>query len=138
MRGGDQVAKLFASAGDRSSENDPIYKALSQCLGGLIQHRGAPALIKGQGGNVPPVVWQYPVIVCGGSGEFFKTDVATSAAPNKFDSNFLLEVNYAFLNINRMTIREYFLIDIVWFSRLEQLLAALDHEMENAKTLVID
>jgi hypothetical protein len=125
------VAKLFSSG--KGEESDPIYKAVAQCLGGLIHHRG----------QIPPpptlgkAFVRYPVIVHSGGPYFHRTGVSPGDGPaTLLDSNFMLEVNYAFREPGGDSKREYFLIDVVSVNSLDGFFRSLEHEVENAWQLM--
>jgi hypothetical protein len=136
---GSAVAKLFASQKQKGDENDPMFKALNQCLNGFIHNKPREMLI-------PPAddeetrQLSYPVIVCSDFGKFFRTHVEDddAIAPVRLKDNFALEVNYAFVGPSGRPERRYFLIDVVEAAQLDTFLTALEDEVEAAKVLFGD
>jgi hypothetical protein len=69
-------------------------------------------------GTSPP----YRIEVIGGDG-----------SPVPLTSNFVLEVNYAYLDQRGRNQQQYFLVDVVNFSCLSDFFAALNQEIEAAQ-----
>jgi hypothetical protein len=111
-----RVAKLFASQNARDAEQEQIFKALNQSLNATIALRYTNVF--------PPSDWRvvlvvnYSVIVCSGFDRVFAVDLEKDATPTKAADTFLLEVNYAYLDADRQSVAEYFLIDVVAFDSL--------------------
>lgn len=125
----NQVAKLYATEDCKDVESDPIFRALTQCLNGLINSRGVKPVIA----DVPHLPClksvEYPVIVCSNFDEqFFRTRVIGDGGVERLTDNFHIEINYAYRGPTTVR-REYFLVDVVDFQRLAQFLAMLDTEM---------
>ena len=125
-----QVAKLFSSGGDRNAENDPIYRAVTQCLGGLIHNRRMQHLVSRGAERMFTI--PYPVILWSGGERFYRTEVQDSNSIQKVEANFLLEVDYAYLGLNGQAVREYFLIDVINFAQLDVFLSALNRDVVDA------
>lgn len=124
------VAKLFASDFRRGEEKEPIYMALNQSLGALIQLAGFPPLTTQQATEVEfTVTPRYPVIVCSSFDRFRRTDLK-GADPLHLNDNFLMEVNYAFSNSANRPLQKYALIDVVSWKLIDQFLRDLDTEAE--------
>jgi hypothetical protein len=135
---GTQVAKLFRSA---TNKQDPIYTGLAQSLGALIQRRGLEPMLRSSNDKGEPakeMTVQYPVIICSdGPPSFYRTEIEghpSSVLPE--DHLFQLEVDYAYMGSKNRIAQEYFLIDIVRFSRLGVFLQLLDVEAEEAARLL--
>jgi hypothetical protein len=133
----DSVAKLFASESKRGEDNDPIFKALNQVLNGYVHNKGSALLIPSRDTEHVTLL-EYPVVVCSDFSTFYRADVEQKQELERIEDNFLLEVNYAFLNANKITCRDYFLIDVVQFSNLQTLFESLNHEIANVQLLVGD
>lgn len=131
------VAKLFASESKRNEDNDPIFRALNQCLNGLIHNRRSEPLIPAKGTEQIVHHLNYPVIICSDFKTFYRTDIPKNKNPEKIIGNFLLEVNYAFVDRDKAR-RDYFLVDLVEYASLDAFFSALDHEVENAMYLLGD
>ena len=137
LRAGGLVAKLFASkaALNRKEENDPIYVAISQCLGALVQN---PPFITADDGGTPTHTIRYPMVVCQDNAQLFSAHVSDPDGPvTPLDRNFLLETNYAYLRRGNPH-REYFLIDVVRLSGLTDFFAALEAERKEAHSILDD
>ncbi len=131
-----EVARLFASAGKKGEENDPIFRALNQCLNGYLFHKDkfdTEPLIPRERGEQARVL-QYPVIICSGFSKFFRTDMYGDQKASEIGDNFLLEVNYAYKH-EELQKRGYFLLDVVSDEKLDAFLDAIDNEVEGAKLL---
>lgn len=133
----DSVAKLYASESKRSEENDPIFRALNQALSGLVHNKGSELLIPATQTEAVTLV-EYPVIVCSNFSTFFRTDVQGDESVESIRDNFLLEVNYAFVDRNKANRRDYFLIDVISFESLNSFFDAIEHEVDHIKILVGD
>jgi hypothetical protein len=131
------VAKLFASESKRSEDNDPIFRALNQCLNGFVHNRGGELLSPARG-NEQITLLEYPVIICSDFRTFYRTDIPKGQDPERIRGNFLLEVNYAFVDKNKANRRDYFLVDVVEYASLDAFVAVLNHEVEHAKLLIGD
>jgi hypothetical protein len=129
LAAGRHVAKLFASDHQRAADNDPVFRAVNQVLNGLIQGRSMKPLTESSAGGAA-LTLDYPLILCSSFQHFFRTEVENGPDPTPIDGNFLLEVNYAYLNRNGHTIREYFLADVVEFARFDAFEAAIEREMK--------
>src|ERR1700733_7192733 len=136
---GSDVAKLFASQKHKGDENDPMFRALNQCLHGFIHNEPREMLIPSADDEEIRQL-SYPVIVCSDFGKFFRTHVEDddAVAPVRLKDNFALEVNYAFVGPSGSPERRYFLIDVVEASQLDTFLTALEYEVDAAKLLFGD
>ena len=137
IKGIKNVAKLYATEGKRTEDNDPIFRALNQCLNGFIHNRGGEWLHPARD-NEEIHSLEYPVVVCSDFATFFQTDVRTGRDPEPINDNFLLEINYAFIDTAGTSRRDYFLIDMVEFARLDAFLTAIDLEIRAAAVMVGD
>jgi len=124
---GDQrVAKLFASEKGKDLVNEPIYKAINQSLNAMIYFRHEPP-IQQQARGIPETVC-YPIIILNDFKKIFGVNIGESGNSKITDKFFQLEINYAYLdtNTNRRNMNEYFLIDVVDYTYLDDFL----HEIE--------
>lgn len=123
-----KVAKLFASKNKPAPENEAMYRALNQSLNALIYLRGGESIIPDvQNSRIPTLeVVEIPVIVCNSFGDFYKVEMDNPATPQSIDENFLLEVNYAYLDPHGARRSEYLLVDVVDFGKLDSYLAVLE------------
>jgi hypothetical protein len=140
LNSGGDAAKLFArSKQPVQEENDPTYKALAQCLGGLIHYRYLPPLFVSKFEGASATFLKYPVIVHSPNADFYSTRVESSdTVPDKLTNNFLLEVNYAYRRMTGADELEYFLIDVVGYDRLDKFLAIIDRESLSAMKALDD
>jgi hypothetical protein len=123
--GEEKVAKLFSSGYEKQLESEPIYKAINQCLHGMIYYRNLPSIIPGNGGRKILWIVSYPVIILN-SFEKLYAIVPPNTEPSKIENNFLIEINYAYLDENKNSKNEYFLIDVVEFSKFDSFLKNLE------------
>ena len=137
IRNVTSVAKLFATEGKRSEDNDPIFRAINQCLNGFIHNRGGEWLHPANDHEEIHLL-EYPVMVCSSFSKFFRTDVESGQDPESIGENFLLELNYAFVDDAKARHRDYFLVDVVEFSQLDAFVKAIDNEVQSAVVLVSD
>lgn len=134
----ERVAKLFATGGGRTQENDPFYKALNQAL-------SAAVAMKGNAPNHPDlarrsthgslVLLEYPVIVCSSFAQLYAADFLGDAAPSEMRENFQLEVRYAFMDRHGRQQDQFFLIDVVEFDQLASYETAIVEGVEAAALL---
>ncbi len=120
------VAKLFASNQKNQKDNDIFYKALNQCLNATLYYENRTSAIRNKHDhdNILKIV-NYPIIICDKFDNLFKTDF-DNTSPVPVDTNFVMEVNYAYLNQQKEHVDEYFLIDIVDYSNLESFLNLIE------------
>lgn len=119
----EKVAKLFSSNPSREFENDPIYKALNQSLSAMIYYRNLSSIItpqKDKPMNILETV-RYPIIVLNSFDKIYGV-APFNEKPYKINDTFLLEVNYAYLNENKRSKKECFLIDVISFDKFETFL----------------
>lgn len=135
-----RVAKLFATAGSKTSENEPFYKALNQSLNALVSMRGRPLNIKGQRNReVSPVtVLECPVVVCSSFDRLYGVDFLKDSSPVPIANNFQLEVQYAYVDASGRPRDDYFLLDFVERDRLEEFCKAVDASARAAVQLASD
>jgi hypothetical protein len=124
------VAKLFASDSKRGEEKEPIYVALTQCLGALIQLGAFTLMTNHKASEVDATLTcRYPVVVCSSFDRFRRTNVQ-GADPAPVTDNFLLEVNYAFTNSANRPVQRFALIDMVSWQLIDRFLAELEKEVD--------
>ena len=68
------VAKLFATNTKRQEENDPIFRALNQCLNARIYHDRRRPEVDLEGAEVLATL-HYPVIVCSNLEKLHRTAI---------------------------------------------------------------
>jgi hypothetical protein len=126
----EPVAKLFSADAKKMPENDTIYKAINQSLNAMIYHRYGDSIIPKIGNKHTNILLtvNYPIILFNNFGLLYR--VETSGGKNKpvnISNNFLLEINYAYLNKQRNDVDEYFLIDIINFNNIDNYLDYLEN-----------
>lgn len=129
------VAKISSSQGN-SDEGDVFYKAISQSLGALIYYKqnGISHVIDEYSkqrkvfGTVT-----YPIIVCNSFEKLYKVDTLSlvDEPPQKILDSFQFEVNYAYSSSggDRKMTSEYFLVDVIDFSRFDSVLEMFNKEL---------
>jgi hypothetical protein len=132
-----QVAKLFASPQQKGDEGDPIFRALNQCLNGYINSLRRDSLLDNRANEVITFL-DYPVLVCSDFRKFYRTDIAAAGNPIPVASDFLLELNYAYIDPGRGNTRSYFLVDVLDFGRLDNFVREIEAEVNAAQLLVQD
>jgi hypothetical protein len=134
-----KVAKLFAGETKRNFENEVIYKALNQSLNAMVYHRHTGTIIPNERDNYrDPILRtvELPIILCNSFNNFFRVEMDDQSSPYNIDDNFQLEVNYAYTNSKNRNIDEFFLIDVVDFSKLDNFLSLLDADIEAINVLI--
>jgi hypothetical protein len=136
----EKVAKIFASAGGKASENEPFYKALNQSLNALVSMRGRPLMIKDQRKRpvTPVAVLECPVVVCSSFERLYGVDFLNESSPVRISDNFQLEVQYAYVDANGTSRDDYFLLDFVERHRLEEFCKTVDASASAAVQLASD
>jgi hypothetical protein len=116
----DTVAKVFAT-GDKSQEQEPIYKALSQVLNAYVSMQNRPPIISAlrESNRGACVRLNYPVVVCSEFTKLFRTDFFNDSEPEQIRDNFQLEVQYAYTDSSNSSRNDHFLIDFVSFDQLD-------------------
>ncbi len=110
----NKVAKLFSSNPDKLVDNELIYKAINQSLNAMVYYKNSGSILSDKYGYTKKIV-NYPLIICNTFDKFYKVDVGNNSY-SKIDDNFQLEINYAYLDKDKNSQCDYFLIDIVDFS----------------------
>lgn len=129
---GDKVAKLFAAQGSRDTEREAIYKALNQVLHSMVYLRRKGNLVPAAShSRFPSRSIELPVIVVNRFDQVFRVDMSDLNTITQVDSNFQLEVNYAYLDPAGQGKREYFLVDVVSLELLNDFFAALDRDAQD-------
>lgn len=128
-----KVAKLFAGENNRNIENEVIYKALNQSLNAMVYHRHSESIIPKQSNRQQDILHtiEFPLIVCNSFEKFIRTEIDASEEPKPITNNFQLEVNYAYLNSDKKTVSEFFLIDVVDYNKLDQYLNVIEEDVES-------
>lgn len=114
-----KVAKLFANVKSNSQENDLFYKALNQSLNAMISMEKHPTSVPLEMPDAPVFnVMNFPVVVCNSFEKMFSADFQLDLRPQPIQSNFQLEVLYAYIDTQQKPQNNYFLLDFVEFGQL--------------------
>jgi hypothetical protein len=122
------VAKLFSSKPDKPSDVELIYKAINQSLNAMVYYKHAPSILpdnQNEAGQILRMI-NYPIILFNNFDLIYKVDDTTKNGYSKIDGSFQLEVNYAYLDKNKNSQSEYFLIDVIEFNKLDEFLKTLE------------
>ncbi len=129
-----RVAKLFASSGGKSPDNDPYYRALNQVLNAMVSMRGGqitdPELRRR--GESPVKLIEFPVVVCSSFSQLYGVDFFADSEPQKLAENFQLEIQYAYLDQSATQRSEHLLLDFVEFDQLKEFVAGIDGDARMA------
>lgn len=123
------VAKLFASDKSRSEDNEVINKAINQNLNATVYYRGNPVkLITINSHYVEKILKRisYPLIVVNSFENFHSTAMDGDGETVSITEPFQLEVNYAYIDKERNSHNEYFLIDVVSLDKLTEFLSTIE------------
>ncbi|MFC1568295.1 hypothetical protein ACFL37_01195 [Candidatus Margulisiibacteriota bacterium] len=112
----NKVAKLFASGADKSQQNELFYQALNQSLNAMVYFRSTLSIIpEDRSAKVIETV-NYPIILCNNFDKMYKVDMNDAETKiYQLDNDFMFEVNFAYLDVEKRRKNEYFLIDVVNF-----------------------
>ena len=135
----NEVAKLFATVNpnrdERQPENEIIFSSIDKVLNSLIYYRNTlPNRLTTNPGAVRKPTIQYPLIVVDSFSKLYKTTLDQPEAIGPLDQRiwFLAEVNYAYIKHVGEGIRlqhlDYFLVDIVNFTKFDQYLNLLERQ----------
>jgi hypothetical protein len=114
-----KVAKLFSSKKDKDLMNEPVYKAINQTLNAMIYFRDSPSNIEER--DIIRTV-TYPTVILNNFKNLYRLDIGENNYSLLTESFFQLEVNYAYLDSRKQNMNEYFLIDFVDFSQVDNYL----------------
>jgi len=130
----NHVAKLFADEKTKGADNEIFYKALNQSLNALIYYRNKASIISVSEGrrDYTKYTLNYPIIVCNSFDNLYRVDIETDNDPSNIDENFQLEINYAYIGPAGANRNEYFLIDIIKYDLIDDLLEKFKKDAELA------
>lgn len=120
---GKRVAKLFSSKKDKDLSNELIYKAINQSLNAMIYFRYKHPMLLQERRILRTVC--YPIIILNDFKKIFSVNIGESKYSNIVDKFFQLEINYAYLDTDKNNMNEYFLIDVVDFSHMDDFLSEI-------------
>jgi hypothetical protein len=132
-----KVAKLFASESGKGQDFEPFYKALNQVLNAQVSLGDQLTAIHDLSGRSrgKQILINYPVVVCNSFDRTYGLDFYGGSAPEQITENFLLEVQYAYIDRSGQQRDDYFLVDFVEFDKLQKLTEAITRDAEVAKFL---
>lgn len=119
----EKVVKLFTSEKNKDLSNEPIYKAINQSLNAMIYFRHEPPIQRLDFRILRTVC--YPIIILNDFKKIFSVNIGESSYSGITDKFFQLEINYAYLDPEKRNMNEYFLIDVVDFSHLDDFLSEI-------------
>jgi hypothetical protein len=133
----NRVAKLFTTKAERSIDNDPYYRALTQVLNAMVSMRGRPASLPTTKKRIskPMALLEFPVVVCSSFQQVYGVDFYADSTPEKITNNFQLEIQYAYLGRNRTQRDEHLLLDFVEFNQLDAFVEAIGEDANVAVLL---
>jgi hypothetical protein len=132
----NRVAKVFATASNKNSENEPFYKALNQTLNGMVSMRGRVISIPGVAKSKIPIrTLEFPVVVCSSFASLYFVDFFSESTPQPIVDNFQLELRYAYVDRAGNSLNDYFLLDFIAMDNLEAFISAIDHDAMVLKIL---
>lgn len=117
------VAKIFDSGNGKANENEVFFKASTQCLNALLGNLRQPSIIQKSPRLDCLATVNYPIIVCNKYDQLFKSE---KSIPVQISDMFQLEMNYAYTDYSGKNKREYFLIDVVDFNQIPDLLKEIE------------
>lgn len=135
------VAKLFAGQPNVQTEGEQFYKALNQSLNAMIANTGRETILPIDSRSAARILAtvRYPVILCDSFDRAFRVNIESSDDdPAAIDSNFKLEVNYAYSDSSGRPSNAFFLIDIVNFHNLSSYLDAVNSDVEAMQIVLND
>ena len=135
----ERVAKLFATSSQKGGEGESFYKALNQILNAYVYRHWDKTIIPEEKLKSRPnskKTIKYPVIICNSFDKIFKVNIGDNSDPEGIDKNFLLEVNYAYVDGNKKPKNEYFLIDIVNFEKIGEFLGDIERDSKIIASVV--
>ena len=136
IQGGSTVAKLFGTKADRETDREAIYRALNQALHSMVYLSRKGSIIPNhEGGHLPSRIVELPVIVVNSFDKFFRVDMGEEEVTPLRD-NFLLEVNYAYLDPQKGNRSEYFLVDVISYETLDDFFRSLEGDVDAMKPLM--
>lgn len=123
----EEVAKLFSSTPDKQPGNEIIYKAINQSLNAMVYYRDTDSILpqKNRFRNIMRII-NYPLILCNNFDSIYRVDKTAENGYVKITDDFQLEVNYAYLDTNKKSRDEYFLIDVVELNKFDAFLKKLE------------
>lgn len=72
----------------------------------------------------------YPLIVLNSFKNIYGVDMDSAKSRRDIDANFKLEVNYAYLDLTKSHVNEFFLIDILSYETIDAFLGELEKDVE--------
>lgn len=130
-----RVAKLFATSPNKTTENEPFYKALNQALNGMVSLRGQAISIPNTRIS-PSAVLEFPVVVCNSFSSIYSANFDNDEEPQEITDNFQLEVRYAYIDRYQNQRDDYFLLDFIEFEKLNKFMESISQDAESAAYLI--
>lgn len=129
----NKVAKLFST---NANKDDVVYRAITQCLNAQIyydQWHNCPIHFGfHEHKEVATQLLKFPMIICDNFNNLIKIDFdekdKNGYTANEIGDSFQIETNYIFLDKNKKSETEYFLIDILNLNDIESFLQKVETE----------
>lgn len=128
-----RVAKVYSTAQNRESENDPYFKALNQVLNGYLNLRQQSTYFtRARDRRINEITRiDYPIIVCSSFEKIYFADFYDQQGAIPASDPFQIEVNYAYL-MNGTRMEQPFLVDVVSYTHLDSICDAIKRDAELA------
>lgn len=134
---GDQVAKIFETFNNKR-ERDPFYNAINQVLNGFVSMKGRVNFKKNKKDHYKTYKLEFPVIVCNEFNNIYSVPFEIEDFSKKeIKDNFQIEINYSYLDYDKNSHSDYFLIDIVEYNQLGNFVQSLYKDFDIAKFFII-
>jgi len=132
----EETAKLFDSSPEKALENEVIYKAINQSINAMVNLRQTEDIISSEEKNYPNDLYtlDVPIIMVNSFDKFFRTNIGGDGEVSQIDSNFELEVNYAYKDPMGHNRNDFFLIDVVEFNKIDPFLELIELDLEFIKS----
>jgi hypothetical protein len=123
----ENVAKLFSP---NANKEDIVFKAVSQCLNSMVYYKENYVKPINESSSILKII-RYPVIICDKFNNLVSADLENDKY-QEISDNFLLELNYTYLDSDKKPKSRFFLIDVVDINKVVNFLGIV----ENEKTFV--
>jgi len=133
----EPVVKLFAVESGRKRENEDLYKAVNQCLSSLVFYKNTK-LNQVDRDKLVGFKYQLPIIIINDFSSLFKVRNDEIDKISNEEIYIPLEVNYAYLDKDQRSKNEYFLIDLVNCTKMDNYLDILESDAEKIGEHIFD
>lgn len=132
-----RVAKVFASTPAKEPDSEPLYKALNQVLNAFVSMRGRAPILRDlrERGSGKFLALEVPVVVCNSFEKFYGVDFFNPGVPSPLSGNFLMELEYAYVDRSGANRQDDFLVDFVCFNSLQEFVDQIEKDAKGAAYL---